>query len=381
MSHHSSPRLQLESLERRDCPAINYFLDGLGNITVTGVPDPAGLVVTVAAPNTYTIQNGANTVLDGLSIPGGLTIRTGGSNDTVTVSVESGALIGGNVFIDTGAGTDGVEILGANALTSTILGNVNISGINTGFPNAVDSVTVGGFVQINNFQENDGITFDLLSSIVGNDFFINTGNGTDVVTINESTVGGQAFVQLGNSLGGIQTFSVTSGATVGRNLTVLAGNLDDSVVLSGTIGGSAYVNLGNSLLSNTLAFNTGSTIGGQFTYIGGNGIDNLDTFAGSIGGSVFVNLMGGASNNVDFTGSMFGRSFVVLGGSGVDTFSLGATAAAPLASFYASFGAGDDTVTLDVYPFTRLFVNLGSGNNDFNQPAGVVLLFATVLNA
>ncbi len=379
MSPHPRPRLKLEVLEGRDCPALNFAFDGLGNVLVTGNPDPGGLVISVAAPNLYTFDNGGTLALVNQPIPGGLTVQTGGTNDIISIQLDPGAMIGGNVMVDTGAGNDFVEIVGTD-LSSTIGGNVTLSGLNAFLPNSVQSVTIGGSLRVNNFFENDGIVFGLSGANVGGDFFVGTGNGTDDIIIDGGTIiGGQVQALLGNSLAGTQSFTMTAGTSVGRNFTLLAGNLDDSVVLSGVIGGSAYLNFGNSVLSNTLAFNAGSFIGGQLTVFGGNGADSLDTFAGTVGGSVYANLMGG-DNSFNVTGNVFGHSLNYFGGSGVDSFTFGATAQAPLASLYVSLGAGDDVVTLDSYPFTRGFINFGAGTDTLNQAPGLIFFNLILLN-
>ncbi len=378
-------KLDLETLERRDCPTpLNFFFDGAGNLTISGTPDPIGLSVEVNAPNLVTILDGVTPVLTSVPVAGNINVRTGGTNDLVGVLVAPGATIGGNLSIDTGGGDDAVLVLGADG---SIGGDVVLSNFEAspggGITNLGTFFTIGGSVRVNALFNNTGLAFDISGVTIGRDVSLQTGNGDDDISISGSFIGGNVSSMQGNFVLG-QTFNIDS-SSIGGSLSYLGGSggpLGNELVSFDTafIGRSANVNLGSGFGTNTFQFSAGSLIGGSLTVFGGAGDDDLSAFDGDVAGGVMISL-GGGTNSLSVTGALTGAFFNYLGGSGADSVNFAPAAGSASPRIYALLGAGDDAFNLDTTNALPVFgfIDFGSGADTFTS-LGSLLFPLTLRN-
>ncbi|MGF1578441.1 MAG: hypothetical protein ACFCD0_03670, partial [Gemmataceae bacterium] len=337
-SRNQSP-LSLETLEDRYCPTLNFFFDGLGNLTVTGTPNG---MLTVASPSSGMFSFTDNTSTRGpFAAPGNLSLQFGTSaaDDTIMIDLM-GNSIGGNLTINTGTGFDTVILASLAPAVSTISGNVNLNGVNS--LTTVD-LTVGGNLFASHSFEHPATPngYALGGTALGGSFNYLGGNNVDIVSFSAGILSPTTFV------GGNTTLSLGNGASLvgqdpfmsfGNNLSVTAGSGDDNVSLNGFTGGSVYFNAGGG--NNVLSFS--GSIGGNVTWIAGSG-DDVSAFTGSVAGNAFFSL-GGGNNGVTFDGSVFGRQFSYFGGSGEDNLTFNGSA--PLAQLIGQFAAGNDEFTL-----------------------------------
>lgn len=289
------------------------MLSGTGDVSVTLDGFLSGNVMLNLnnGDRFLTFDGGAN------AINGNLTIRAGTGDQSVELGLNSPLSVGGTSFIDLGTGVD-------ETFTTTGLfngGNFTARGVNffddtdIGLP-----MFIGGSMSFySNMEAEDTIiALDFADWNIGSNLTILSGNGDEIFFINDGTIGGNLYMNAGNSLAfGIQDMDI-SGTTIGGNVTVLAGfsSFVDNLVMDGltTIGGNVYVNLGSG--DNGVIFD--GTLGGtSVTYIGGSGLDD-----------VFYNFSGGLE-----------RIYANLG-AGDDTFSLQSTVAP--AYLYVDFGIGTD---------------------------------------
>jgi hypothetical protein len=362
-------RFGLEQLEDRCTPALTFAFDGLGDLTVSGFTSTGTLDVTATAANTFTFDDGVNTIMANAIVPKNLTINLGSEADMVNFDL-AGNSMSGSLSIDSGGGGDTVS-LGSGA-GGSIAGNLSLS--RTGSSVSVVNMSIGGNVTDNNTTGSATTGLTLTACTVGGSLTYNGGTTADQVTLGTSLIGGNVTANLGN---GLNLFDFSSAAgVIGGNVSVTSGTgsaTGATANLAGIIGGSVTLNFGFGGGGQTNAVTFTGTIGGNFTYLGGNGADHLDTFSGLIGGSANFNLGSGsttsvsAGNTLNFTGTVGGGSFTYTGGIGIDnvtfaghagraavnvnlgggtgTFVLGSSATTSLASLYLDFGTSGTGIT------------------------------------
>lgn len=359
--------LRLEHLEERDCPApLTFQFDGLGNLRISGMPDPAGLTIDIAAPNSYTITDGANVIASGWDVPGSLSIFTNSpTDDLVFINIDSGASIGGNLYVDTSTGNDAVSITGFDP-SSSIAGNVTVNNSNLF---SMFSTSVGGFLTVNSFRENLPFLGLIADGTVGGNLTLMTGNNNniipDIASIATTLVGGSTYVNMQN---GVNSYSFDALSSIGTGFTYLGGSGDDFVIMNGTIGGGANVQLGTSLTTNDFLMAPTALVGGSLSVTGGLGADNLSV-EGFVGGSSTFNL-GSGTNVLYFNAASSGSSFYYMGGTGTDDVTIDAASDLSLARATVILGAGDDTFTLNSSLLSYLYVDFGVGTDTFNNGIG-----------
>jgi hypothetical protein len=312
--------------------SVNFNL-GDGNNTVLGM---ATHVIQVGGNFTYTGGVGNDTFdLDGsgtiLDVRGDarFTLGTPLGFDSNQANFE--ALYARNATFIGGAGADSVEVSGALGITSNL------------------AVSLG--------NGENSFTSNLLGSganTIGGSFIYTGGANGDAVSLDNTTIGRNVNVSLGESFGSsVATFStgmhgpgpvtvygnmtVTTGPTtdsdvqldrlyVGGGLTVLGGAGRNTVGMDDiNVAGATLVSLGagdNSLAIEQTPSNGGgplggtSTFGGTFTFNGGAGNDQVLLAVDNVSGQQIqfgsrVTLLGGGGNNSLFVGN--GTTFELTG--------------------------------------------------------------------
>ncbi len=381
-SHRFTPTV--ERFEDRVVPTFNFAFDGLGNLTVTGVPNGA-VSVTLVGDGTYLFDDADPAGPHGpFFAPGNLTLNyaTSGSDDTISIVMNDGGTafsIPGNLTINTGGGADSVGIDGFAALGSFVGGNITMNGTNSVL---IDTVNVGGNVLINAAMENLDGDYMLSDVIVGGNYTVFSGNGADNFSLTgflATNIGGSVYLSGANDVG---LYDIQFGTTIGRNLTIIGGNFDDTVVLDTAVGGNTYINLGGATTINSLSVD--GAYGGAFTYLGGSGADSVAIGGGFTGAQLFGNVymsLGEGDNQVGVAaaGMIGGPSFTLLSGSGADTVSFAGTFFQT--RLFASLGAGADSVSLDgMADLTFLFIDFGAGADTFASTIPLVGFPAFLFN-
>jgi len=315
------------------------LLSGTGAVEKTG----AGVLTLApaAAGNTYsggttitqgTVAIAADNVLGAAS--GGLTFNGGTLQLNQALNLAGTRAIsinasGGTINTQAFSTTISQGIAGAGALTKTGSGTLAMTGTNTyaggtnisagtlQIGNGGTSGSIVGDVANNGalvFDRSDAVTFP--GTISGNGSVTQAGNGTTILTANNTYTGGTTIsagtLQLGN--GG------TSGSIVGdvANNGALVFDRSDAATFPGTISGSGSVTQAGNGTTTLTANNTytgGTTISAGTLQLGNGGT------SGSIVGDVANNgaLVFDRSDAVTFPGTISGSGSVTQAGSGTTT--------------------------------------------------------------
>ncbi len=368
--------LQVEQLEGRWVPTVDVMLDPAGNMTITGIPD--GPIDVILSPGfTYDITD--NFVPVGTFIaPGNITLNFPNSTADDIITIDLGGFsMGKDLMINSGAGDDLISTIFSGG---TIPGNVTITQGNSIF---LDTVFIGGNVQINSGSENVPGTYDLFDVTVGGDLRITSGNEVDVISLSSLTsIGGDALFNIGEGGTGAGII-IDDLSFIGRNLTVLGGSDDELITLDGTVGGNAFFNLGGAFFSNDLILD--GTIAGSLSLISGIADDNITiglADAATIGGNVFFNL-GDGRNVATFGGSMnpvtIGGIVSYNGGVGTDELTLSSDVLFNRNRVFAQLSLGNDTFTLASGNLGFLYVDFGFGSDMFDNMLTGPFTFRAIL--
>jgi hypothetical protein len=402
------PRMCVEQLEARDCPAFSISLNG-SNLFITGLPNPTpgtGVLVKQTANNQFNVSdngvnlgtyvasnvslnlfnhtgNPVNVDLGGFTDAGNVSINLGNGDPSGKFSVGTGVsngTMGGNLSIRGGHGTEYV-LLGyktaaapapqANALN--IRGNVSDQGaVNPSNPNAdvfdtgvlpglaplTKAITIGGSLTTTAIN---GVGINTVVTVGGN---LNVNGGGDILNIVPGFVGG--LVDIGKVLGNLTvngspssstdqvflTAGAGASATVGGNVSINMGNGANEVVLGGTIGGNIGITSGN-----------GSPAAAQIGTI----VTGVDPAAFQVNGSLNVNLGNGNNTFFDATAGANGIAanmtvngdLSIRAGNGVNN--LGTVASTEFGNLNVTLGNGANALTTVTGPVSGNF-NWTSGN-------------------
>jgi hypothetical protein len=414
------PRICVEPLEARDCPAFSISLSG-GNLFITGLPTPnsaTGVLVKQTANNTFNVSNNAvnlgtyvasnvtlnlfnhtgspvNFDLGGFTASGNISINLGNGDPSGTASVGTGVSNGtlaGNLSIRGGHGTEYV-LLGYKTAglipqpnPLNIRGNVTMqaavnptnpnpdvfdTGVVPGTPPLTKAINIGGSVTTTAVN---GIGINSLVTIGGN---LNVNGGGDILNIVAGGFFAGGLFDFGKVLGNVtvvgsqssssdQVF-LTQGAgqsaTVGGNVSINLGNGSNQVWLGGTIGGSIAITSGNG---------TPNAAAGQL----GTVVTGVDPAAFQVNNSLNVNL--GNGNNTFFDAKTKGagisaNTFVngdlnLRAGNGAN--SLGTIASTEFGNLNVNLGNGANTpVRLTGAVFGNVNWTSGNGPNNLTIPA------------
>jgi hypothetical protein len=313
------------------------------------------------------------------TINGRMSILLGAGDDALQLGGRSGLNVGGSLFVDGGAGFD---TFGGQGIPERPAGNPKVA-------NRPDGNVLFGFVKISGNTTMTGIN----------------GFTSDAAAPGGSSFGAPFVLTWANE--GTDGFFVPNNTTFNGDVVVSAGPGNDSLT---PIFGNEFK--GNTTFLAGAGNNNSSPFGdnffrGQFTYIGGNGGDNL-VMGEPHGGN--VNLYLGDGNNQAATlfgaprgtGLPFGSLVIagdltVRGGNGADGFNLlQATVSGNVnvdlgsgnntANFQSVIsgsvrytgGGGIDNVEVGGTNSFALLVNLGAGADVFRFSAGTTVGSATI---
>jgi hypothetical protein len=347
------PRLRLEPLEGRWCPALTATLNGT-TLNITGTADNGSIVVNQDSTTAGTINVlDGTTAITGSPFTGVTNIRLNLTNadDAVTIDLGGQTLAGG-IRANLGGGADSLNV------------------VNGGIERSL---------RVRGGNEDDTVTL---------------GDGTNALSLRDVAL---------DLYGGIDTVQIQSGVTVSRslatlyanNVTLAEGSTVENAFLRGGSGGNTFEIAGDVTgnLHIDAFFRFGSDDGTTVNLSGdvdgrvsiaGSNLDDTVTIAGNIGGSLSVSTFGD-DDKVDVSGAVTGRlglecgagndtmtiSNVVGGkasisaGSGDDSLTMSATAQF-LSRATINMGAGADAVTLDdAATILTMLINGGTGTDVF----------------
>jgi hypothetical protein len=290
------------------------------------------------------------------------------------IDVESSAVIGRNLSIHLGHGSNALRLKGglirgnvkivggrdADTVEVTESGDVNVNGSATislsGGANLVKAIGLAKTLRV-------GANFSYIGG-AGNDTFDMDGFGGAL------EAGANAKFVLGSPLVFDSNFADFEALRAGRNIIFVGGVGNDAVIVTGAMeaGRNVSVNLGdgsNSFDSNQEGMGTNS-IGGSFTYVGGLdgdvvsldaiNVSNLSVTLGESGGATQA-FSTGTKNPAGVT--VYG-AMTVTGGAGAEAVILRRTYIGSKLTVMTF--AGNDTVTIDdtdVAGATRIDLGLG----------------------
>jgi len=238
--------------------------------------------------------------LDTLQVNSGVTIKGNLTADSANrLTLAAGSTVDGSATIVDGPAGDTVELDGTVERLTKFVGSMQNS----------DSVTVGQKAELGSLvvQFGDGDSTLTMDGQVLDQFFLQTGIGSDSIT-------------LAGSIGGFAALHLSGDSTT-----------QDTVTITGTIGGSGPASPSGDALSIVRPHN------------GHDDGSDIVTLAGRINGNVLVNTNDGNSSVT------FGDALDIVGSAKVD------------------FGAGNDVFTLDQGArFQSADINGGGGTNTFN---------------
>ena len=374
--------LNLESLEERLTPAFDFFYNPAGDIwTVTQVQDDGDATITVdAITNDLVVDDGAGGPVTVGVAAGSLTINMMDNSDSDLVVVLDEFLFG-NVSINLGNGGDGADDNGVRNLdltgaVNTVAGNFSVTGgtiaqdveLST---NAI--LSVGGSFNMNLGLGDDTVTATSGVSVGGNMSFFNVND----IDIDDGgvAVGGNMSIRITDNVDSTYDGSGGVGGVtiIGGNFTYTGGNDVDDVFLTGgdIIGGSVNISLGNNLTTGTPQDVNldDATIGGNVTIRGGT-IDDDDVITSNagttIGGSIYINTGTLGDDSVTLLGTNGGRAVTVITGLGDDVITYGMIGSN--ARLFASLSLGDDSFTLnDNVTLSYLYIDFGFGSDVYTS--------------
>lgn len=337
-----------------------------------GINGTLGITTTGTGSQTLSFGTGA-----AFSV-GESTTVTGNASGTSALTIFNGVTLDAGLTATNQTGL----ILGTSAEIEGTLSDLSSSDANPKTISLDTGSTVTG--NVNLLLGNGGSTVNL-DGAIGGTLLVDTGTGTNSVTVDGATITGAATFDLGNgantlnvngSVNGSATFASTFtylGGTGGQNINLNANSSTPSYT-------SIYLNLGTST-TNTVGFNAGATVTGSVTIIAGAG-NTAVTIGSNIGGSLVVSLGAGTDSLTD-SGSVTG-ALSSIAVSGTDTIDLSGTSYASVtaqlgnataantnqftlsgsaASIYVIGGTGKDTVIIDGVVTGSVIAALGAGTN------------------
>jgi hypothetical protein len=282
-------------------------------------------------------------------------------------------LVSGSLFISNQTGT----------LTITSTGGTSVQAQDGAGPKL--SFTGVGTVYVTGTNLGQQVTFNDTTTFNGN-FFVNTGNGNDSVTLAGGKLLGNVTVMggLGNDFIQINA----DGNTVGGNVTYSDNAGNDRIDFSGTVLGSATVTGANTITVAGTGVAAGISGNATFTNLGDGFPVNFKTFnapAVTFGKDLSVTT-GSAADTVTFGaagGTTVSGNATFNLGEGLNSLTVGTNADVFNGNFSYSAGTGNDTVTVNAKAaFNGNFTtSLGDGNNTYNTSTGFSVAGNATLNA
>jgi hypothetical protein len=339
------------------------------------------LAFNVTGPVAIKLGDG-NNVLDlvtsGAITLGGLTVTGGDGTDTVNVSGGAGSKIGGTATFTYANGGSETNLTGVSYTAVTVTATEG-----TGIPN---NVTANGISVLKTLSAATGSSFPAVIDITDSTLGGLRVSGYSATTVLHQTATGTMRVNGSIALTGLASTDLqfdgqSDGLTVTGNVTLIAPSpsLEAATATKGvTINGNLTVT-GTAGTTTSFQTDTLSEVKGSITVVGGwftdlfetntnfkadknvsltlGGGDNVVTLGDGnglamVGGKVTVRT-GAGNDQVTFDQvSVFGSvSVTTLGGADTLTIDHGATfASAPLATFTADLGAGDDSILVAQTP-------------------------------
>jgi hypothetical protein len=297
--------------------------------------------------------------LGGFSYTGNLFLNTGNGTDTVWVNGAAGSAILGNTNILAGNGHDSIQVavptIGGSLQVTSTEGTDSVS-IGTGSASILGPVTVVNAVSVNlgtgadTFGGNVSVSSTIVnlpatvnigsggSTVFDGNVSVTGGQGNDTVNLAAASVAGNLNVSTGV---GNDSFAVTQATTVSGNFTLQQGSGNDNVALGSlTVQSNAQINLGDG--TDTVTATTG-TVQGNLSVQAGNGADSVSLAATEAVNGTLLYQLGNGADTVNSFASVGGRT-EWYSGNGNDSFTLGS--GANNYDVYAQFGNGADTFTL-----------------------------------
>lgn len=381
-----------------DGPSLSIF----GNLSVTApgstgvhqvfnVFTDAGFIAGNASFKTTiggTTFNMGDDALDSNRITGNLTLTTAGGDDIFSFTHD--VSVGGALNIVAGAGTNEVF---SNNLGSLVAGSFSFTGgMNTDDVNLSSggTVIIGGNVMLTLGDGSNGAAFGGTSAaIIGGGLTFTGGAGNDDLFLNGSFVNvhGALNFKGGNGFNGA-FFSATSGNLSSVNFT--GGTGGDLLDLGGVgttglaIQGNVVTNMGtgSSILSTQNVLIYGNLLHANAAALGGN--DFTDIKNTKILGSATINSTGTANSFLNFNDSSVRSAFTLNSGAGDDILSLDTLGGTSSGSLFGgpvmiNMGAGNDTFSAGANPLSlnalnsfgsTLKIDGGAGNDTANFKTG-----------
>lgn len=249
---------------------------------------------------------------------------------------------------------------------------------------------VNGDITVTMGNSADTVSFVMAGKTLGGNVNILTGNGGDLIAINNGTISGRLAATTGNgadtvnigntaavNLGGVahtltantsnDFLNIANGSKVngvlvanGFNNITVGANAADAVQISQFV-----INNSQEGVTSSTLMNTATKVASSFTYTGGFGSDNVQLF-GTINGNATVNSREGANaltlGSGAATGGVIGGTLSYITGASGDSFTI-ADNAIVAGSVNLNTGNGDNTYVFDT-DFTiagGLTVTAGSG--------------------
>ena len=276
----------------------------------------------------------------------------------------------GSLSVTTGAGDDGVAILGSiggsvaanlgSALTGTdgnrlVIGDTNAKNV---------SSSVGGAVSVVGGEQGDQVAI----------FATNVRGGVSLALGN-----GDNYAELQGPGATIGSFAYTGGT--GNDQAMLANQLtvrNDVNVFTGPRGQDGFGMSSQARVNGSVVVNTGTAADGDFIFISQSTIRrdlSLTTGAGDDGIGVFDSTIGGAAavasnagiDTILVGGSTVGLSTVIDAGAGNDSVSV--VSFSTRSNLVVTLGAGNNVLTLNNARAFAAFLYGGTGTNTLNTDA------------
>ena len=284
-----------------DGTAISNFetintLDGNDSVTVnssataltinTGSGTDSLTSTTTADSLTVSAANAGN--LGAINFTGVDNVTLGAGADTATMATSTyGALSS----LDAGAGADTLNV---NAYNNNLTINATATG-------SIDGTAISNFETINTLDGYDSVTVNNSSTALA----LNTGDGWDYLT---STTNADTLTVSGSNSGALGSINFSNL----ENVTLGSGSDTSTFTTGGGLSGSLNLGEGN----NSITFNSGAgTLGGHL--YSGNGNDTVTFNGGNINGSVDLGA-GTNSLTINSNGSTIGGNLTM---GGTDTLS------------------------------------------------------------
>ena len=361
---------RVEALEERAVPATIRLI---GDSLYISNQVATTLTLTATAPNTFTVQDGAQTVAN-VRVGGTVNITGRTLNDNILVQMN-GNTFTGNFLINSGNGNDTIDFRnGESRGNLTLLTGYGDDSVALG-SNGTAGLTVGGAIQLTDQYGNDTVN---LGNATAPSLFLGdvTLTGANVVNVGA----GQAD-RFGRDLtvqalqdGRAVTVLVQENVQIDRNVNITGGVLGDSVEFLGneTVNGSVEVNLGAGVDSVTFANNNPFLVAGNVTLDLGTD-DNFYDLDATFDVAGSMTIRAGDGNNLvnNINGNVAGDLRVTFG-NGINNLNLSSSGLTVAGNFFYTAGNGDNAVALaEVFLGGSAYIQLGNGANfiSVNDPA------------